>query len=408
MFTSKELFFFQSFVKIFECFEKKGKVNTKKVSDYFEKLKKEKESLENKNENEKLKIEHLQNEYQFLITEFQILKGFPKVYISILKAKYSLFNNNYYRKEILQIVLYQKELLLESKTLLILYFKKYHISQASIIKENTKDDFLLFRNKNNNSPLQILNDANSNNNHFLKEFLLFFFQQAINIMFTNENKTEKNKQFNITDILLNCFKFSIKYIVHFEAQKDDNFKHLSLLYAIGFVKVYLSYYVQKSQEQTNLSEVNQIIENKGRNNTIKIIQIYILKLFNHILGWNQLCSINWVEKYQITWTKEFAFGSTNKKVVDYLFLNVNNTDVQHNIKSDQQLSELINNNKLLSFFDDSILQAIEFHNKNNNKFQSLIIPISVKQSKIFCIYCMILKNIINLQKRLMKKILRCG
>lgn len=72
----------------------------------------------------------------------------------------------------------------------------------------------------------------------VKEFLLFYFKKAINIMFIQE----KTNTVNLTGILLECLKESINYIEDLN-NKKDKLKNISLLYAISYVKVYLSYYV---------------------------------------------------------------------------------------------------------------------------------------------------------------------
>lgn len=55
------------------------------------------------------------------------------------------------------------------------------------------------------------------------------------------------------------------YIINFNNQ-EDNFKSLSLLYEISFVKVYLIHYVNQSiYSNSDFNLINDIIADKGPN-----------------------------------------------------------------------------------------------------------------------------------------------
>ena len=103
----------------------------------------------------------------------------------------------------------------------------------------------------------------NNNNNILNEILLFCFEGFI-LPYFEEEKRNKSKQY-LQGISLKYFKLScdlLKNSYNTDINSKYIYQHLSFLYSIAYIKIYLSYYIEFNRENNNLQnfkDINDVI-----------------------------------------------------------------------------------------------------------------------------------------------------
>ena len=239
-----------------------------------------------------------------------------------------------FRKKILEIILKNNNLIINSKLIFWILFSKYNLNipeedeDDEKIPENEKDNdyyenytkqfmkFIDTKNKN----LELLNNQK---NIFLDEILISLFEIYIN-SYINELD---NKQL-IKGLIIKYLEKSIKILT---GEIKGNLNHLGILYAISFIRCYfyklsnIIYSIAKNDEDLiNINNINKLLLMNNNISVRNVIKIYMLKCFySKMQNYNEFKNFEW-DKSQIVWAKDFIENKENEPIsnLQNLFLNV--------------------------------------------------------------------------------------
>ena len=251
-----------------------------------------------------------------------------------------------YRTKIIEIILDNEELI------------PYSTQILTIIVNNTLNHSIegILNNieilQDNNS--KIIKMLNSSKKIFIDEILINIFETKINIYFdlieyASEEELEKyypklyldkiNKINNNTGIILEQSFYAFKkYLDYLElvalGKKKKLNSHIIKLYALTYVKIYLSKIVEFLMKKKNLlgdiSEILEVIKGKEINNFRKVIKIYVFKLFfSYMKNYEEFQAFEF-KKYHIDFAKEFSFENKDQqkeqKMLNYYMIPLDNID----------------------------------------------------------------------------------
>ena len=234
-----------------------------------------------------------------------------------------------FRTKIIEIILENKELIPHSTKIL------------TYVINDTLDHSI----KGILNNLDIIHDSNSkiikmlNNSKkiFVDEILINIFETKINIYFdlikyASDEELEKyyrklyldkiNKINNNTGIILEQSFYAFKkYLDYLElaalGKKKKHNSHIIKLYALTYVKIYLSklvnFIMDKNNQLGDISEILEVIKGKNDNKFRRVIKIYIFKLFfSYMKDYEEFLNFDF-KKYHIDFVKEFDFDNKNEK-----------------------------------------------------------------------------------------------
>jgi hypothetical protein len=221
-----------------------NKFEIKEIDNYKQIINFQNENI--KNENIHMAINSLQNEYDFLYKNLGENQKFPEIVISILSQKVMQVSNDEYRNKILELILKENNLIINSKLILWILFSRYNLD-IEFPNENEKEDedededeelinkddkyvnkFMSFT-KVQNIHLDLLN---SQNNIILDEILMYLFEIKIN-SFLNDSHLTIDKL--IDGIII---KYLNKCIDVLNGKIKPRLNNLAILYSISFIKSY--------------------------------------------------------------------------------------------------------------------------------------------------------------------------
>ena len=369
---SKEGFSIQEILKLFDAFtvNKMANVeNLKKVIKYFGE-----ETKYNNEKNSKKLCSNLKEFYEFLVEKL----GNNKKY-NLYKTLSFIFLNEYikitfddFREELLNRILEKKE------------FIKHSSQVIKIILENVIDPSPqeMANNLNNikNEEAKTIRKINNTQDEFLDEVILNIYEGKISIYFEQIPELEKDDKESLDDLYpkyskdnakqkgnltgivfdnsLEIFKDMLKLLDDLSTKKDDkniNLKeniHLCKLFAIAYVKMYLSKVVFFIKEQfkemgNNCKEIINAIKAIKNKAFSKVIKIYIFKLFYNYMNKNfeQFKNYNYKAK-GIDFTDDFdTFDVVKDEILlTYFFLPTDNIDYDKYLEELNKF-EIVKNDK---------------------------------------------------------------
>ena len=339
---SKEIFSLQEIVIIFETLYR-CKINTvenlTKTITFFSKqtnliIKKKESDL----------ISNLKKLCEFLLTNTKNNSKYGQMIAYVLWNEFNKIIFEDYRIKIIEIILDNNELIRYSTQ--IMTFIINNILDHSI--EGIGNNLDIIHDSKSNY-LKILNNSKK---IFLDEILINIFETKINIYFDSipyasdeilENyypkvyfdKINKINSNNVGIILDQSFKAFQKYLGYLELaaldKKKKNNSHIIKLYALTYVKIYLSkllnYLKVRKNNLLDASEIMKIIKGKNNNNFRKVIKIYIFKLiYNDLNNFEEFQNFNFKD-YNIDFAEEFNFKNQNQSMLNYYFLPLDNDEI---------------------------------------------------------------------------------
>ena len=393
----KEIYLIYELYEILEIYKKYHLIKKYQINNIIEKILecKENENEENINTGN---IEHLFGELE------ENLKGknFFNLPIKILLIEEKIKSDEQFNFKIIDYILRKdnKHLLNYSIPLFDKIFKEEIISKIKLDEEN--NDITQFDNYSLN---QI--EKELKNEKDLEEILLFYFESKLFKIIFGKNKNNlsvKNiyKNESIKNFLRQCLNLLEK-----ESRNElhQNNKKISILFCIAFTKIFLSNYIntlhKKSQEIGDVNDINnRIVKGYGNSLFRTSLKLYILKLFYNIFGnYNDFTQFNY-NKYQIDYfdnedilklkeKNEFnlSINKNQKKYgFDYLFITLNQNDIEEYINIEKNLNDLslndsnridsnnlisiINNSKNLDNFICALINIYLSNYQNSNFFNS--------------------------------------
>ena len=318
---SKEAFSLQEIIKLFDAFsinqnEGKKEQNEKQENKKLNPIMKEvikyfgEETQYNILGNSKKLCELLRSFYKFLVSNFKDNKKFNyyKVLGFLFLNEFIKISFKDFRKELLKIILEDNYLIKNCSQI-------FKIIVENAI-ENSPQEMInnLSSIKEENDPL--FRKVNNARNLFLDEIILNIFEGKISSFFEQIPELNKNelkelypkylsdnqntKIKNLTGIVFNnslkIFKQLINLLDDLSTKKDDEKInkdeniHLSKLYAIAYVKMYLSkvvYFIkEKNKEMGSPKEIMGIIQKIKNMKFARIVKIYVFKLFYNYMNKN--------------------------------------------------------------------------------------------------------------------------
>ena len=382
---SKEVFSLDEILKLFDAFNSNKIVTIENIIKIIEFFGAE-TYLNNDNNQEQLCIK-LNEFYQFLLEKLGQNKDFNlyKVLSYLFLKEYIKISFDKYRELLLEKILNNNNFIANSSQFIGIILEKALEDDPRVIKDNLKNI------NEENSPL--FKKINNTNNEFLDQVIMNILERKISVFFElipeldeeillksyrkflEDNKNSKSK--NLTGILFgdsfDAFEELIKFLDTIST-KDDNEEnnkkenmHLCKLYAIVFVKMYLSKLVyfmkERYKEIGSVKEIMDVINNIKNKNLGHVIKIYIFKLLYSYLenNYEQLKNFN-SQNIGITFGDQFNLdtGEEEEVMLSYFFLPLEEGDYNKYNDESSQL-EILRNTK----FNDTSKKFIEMI-KNND------------------------------------------
>ena len=207
-----------------------------------------------------------------------------------------------------------------------------------------------------NSKNKYIKMLNNSKKIFLDEIILNIFETKINIYFDSIpfasdellekyypkvylDKINKINNNNAGILLDQSLRTLEKYLDYLElvalGKKKKNNSHIIKLYALTYVKIYLSKLVNyikiRNNKLLDISGIMKIIEGKKNNSFRKVIKIYIFKLlYSDMNNFEEFKAFNFAD-YNIDFVKDFNFDCQNKEgeesMLNYAFLPLDNSEI---------------------------------------------------------------------------------
>ena len=253
-------------------------------------------------------------------------KGLEEIGIRIDSVEYLINNPN------------SNALFVRSINLINLIFVSFTIvpevpDNLDDIPEDFYDSFLEIS-KVIDGPIDMLETLDKANNPVLDEMLLYFFETSMSKYFSQFCETHGNdKRQLLNGCSLEYLKLSIKYLEEMykkEVNDEITFPHLGFLYAVSYIKIYLSNFIKinhfNKDEIGDTNTINEVIYNGYDNEFRKVLQIYILKILRSILNtYQELETYDW-ERFQIPWGRKHNLKDVSKSPFDYFFMDIDKLD----------------------------------------------------------------------------------
>ena len=369
---SKHIFTIFVFLSIVNCLNKYQLGEHEILLKIIEMLNEENKFLEEK-EIDKVS-DKLKEEYNLLKELLYEKEDFPDLIITISLAKAKQSREKKFRKAILEIIFSENSFILKSKNVLILILSAYQFEPEELrideddlaLKEDETDkeqkqriNKLKADKKNilineymsfNNDADDILSLIEEKQNNVLDEILFDHFDSLINEFFLYLNDDEK-----LFEISIEYFKkniLSLEKIFNNENTDEFNYKHITLLYSITYIKNYLSNFVdilydnQRFQDIGSCARILNIL-NEKKDAIRKMLKIYILKLFrNKMDSFTDFKRYNYTDK--IDFFEDFEYTEKVTSNIDFAFMPMNNIEDFNKINDcykkgiDNNINEILN------------------------------------------------------------------
>ena len=389
---SKEVYSLQEILAIINCLYSNKKLtheNIKKIVSFFSK---ESYYINQENKENEL-IKEFNQFYETLISLIGNDSSFNKLMSIIFKNEFYKINKEKYIAELIGIIMKKDEFIYNNSQLFkdIIFIdnnpgginnnRKYILERQNFLYKslnNCKKPYLeeiiinIFENKILNyfdmiTQIDFEKEMNNRSNYNL------YYQSVV-----NKNPNETLIIFNLS---LTVFKECINYLDYFvdNADKDEKNNNLYKLYAISYIKIYLSklvyFSIEKEQFIPDIKDIIDVIKGGGESKFRTVIKIYIFKLFYHLIGKNyddMIATYNFKEK---------GFEFTD------ILLNKVNDNLIREIICEEKLSTIYKDFPLLNYFiyteyrtrEDFIK---ELDREKNYKEEYPLLYIYLKESKV--------------------------
>ena len=334
----KEVYSLQEIISIMDCLisnKKMTQENIKKIISFYSKesLYIYQDAIDSENENELIK--EFNQLYKTLISLIGKDKSFNKLMSIIFKNEFKKINKETFRAKLLEIIVEKDEFIYNNSQLFkdndiifvdnnpggIINNRKYILEKQNYLYKSINNCQKPFLEETiiNIFECKIMNYFNKfTEKKFIKDFekekenkknYQLYYQAIVNLD-QNDPNDKPSETLIIFNLSLDVFKECIEYLDSFvnNEQKEGN-NNLYKLYAISYIKIYLSkliYYVHDEkckQEIPSIKEIMDVINGGGESKFRTVIKIYILKLFYNYTGKNL---DNMISKYSLP--KDFAFA----------------------------------------------------------------------------------------------------
>ena len=305
---TKEAFSLKEIIEIIEAFYKHNidiDKNIEKIIEYFSE---ETSLIYNYNERKKLST-NFENFYGLLKNLLENSTSFNKLMSSIFYNEYIKIEDKDFRYNLLKKIISKNEFIYNCYPIMKQIIKEINISiEPRLILENLENIKL----NNNNKLIDILN---KNESEFLEQVILQILEQKFLKFFDSIENIDKNDREN-KECFAKYFKkgenyqkniiFDKSFEIYEECVKtlndlissekgEDNTSNLCKLYSIAYIKIYLTKFVELI-EKYDENEINDILHviSKFKNNTMKVIKIYILKILYNLKNknWKNISDYN--------------------------------------------------------------------------------------------------------------------
>ena len=300
----------------------------------------------------KMVSEKLKEEYNYLKELLYEKEDFPDLIITIMLAKAKQSREKQFRKTILEIIFSENSFILKSKNLLVLILQAYEFDpvdlafdedELALKEDETKKEQeqrinrLKMEKKNqlinnymnfNNNIDDILFLIEEKKNIIIDEFLFDHFDSIINYFFSYLEDDQK-----LFDISIEYFKKNISVLEKiFNNENTDgiNYKHITIIYSITYIKNYLSNFVEILYDNERFQDIGSCarilnILNEKKDKIRKMLKIYILKLFRAKMdSFSDFKKYNFTDK--IDFFDDFEYTEEVTSVIDFAFLPLNNLE----------------------------------------------------------------------------------
>ena len=418
---SKELPNLKSFIDIEEIFHENNLDDSNSIKKLIDLLKKNKFNKTNNNlkkEEIEIMFNNVKNLYEFLYDNINSNKKFSKLINSIFIRELIKIENKNYRKMILEIILKNKNILINSIHIFNVIFNNDLDSSVESLKNGDKNL------QENNPCYNIINEylnESSENHKIIEQILLNLFESYFLVYFDSikdlENDelkeyykdyylSKKDKRTNITLTLVNfsliLLKNKLSLLEEIYYKEDNNIQNMNIvkLYCISFIKIYLhktiDFILNRTEYFNDKEDVMKVIVGDKKNEFRDIMKIYIFKLiYSHLNNYLDLQNFHF-KKYKFNFISEFDDELLEKdnKILDYYFL--------PNDKFLQQYKEC------LEFFNESFKEKFTGKTENLEKYITennidILYSVSVNEilskidleDQIYDKYCFFCKNLFN-------------
>jgi hypothetical protein len=238
--------------------------------------------------------------YEFLDNLMGKSDLFPKLMSTIFYDEYMKISDDYFRNELLNVIVSKNDFVYNCFPLLKKILKKIGIKTNP---KYMKDNFEYIKNSQDKL-IEILNEKNS---ELLDQVILQILDHMLPEYFDNidkisdkndkklfenyfkkkEKEKEENYQKNIIfdkslEIFEDCIGILKEYIKAQNSSENENKKFVNLikLYSIAFIKIYLKKFIDSIDKYID-EEINIVLSeiNNEDNSLMKVLKIYILKLY---------------------------------------------------------------------------------------------------------------------------------
>ena len=364
---SKEAFSLQEILKLFDAFNANKMANienVKKIIEYFG----AETQINNDNQHGNL-CNKLEEFYRFLVDKLGKNKNFNfyKVLSNVFLNEYIKITFDDFRELLLQKILSNNDFIKNSSQVITIILEN--------VIDYTPQDMEDNLNRINGEKSPMFRKINNTKNDFLDQVIMNIFEGKISIFFDlipsldiesmnqfypkylNDNKNTKVK--NPTGIVFdNSFKIFVDLIKFLDkVSKNDDEKnnqeqnmHISKLYAIVYIKMFLSklvYFIkEKYKELGDFKNIIEAINNINNKSFGNVIKIYIFKLFYNYLDSNyeKFKNFRFLE-HNIEFVNNFQFDSkADESMLTYFFLPLDENDY-NKYKDVLKKFEIMRNNK---------------------------------------------------------------
>ena len=349
---SKEIFAVQEFLEIEEGLNDVNKSNVENILNVLtilmeiSKINNRQLELSKQGENLSLNIKQLS---EFLLNNLGDTKKYRELIMGIFVRELKKVKNDDYRYTLIEIILKNNNLIVYSYPFMSILMNGFVSSDPSEMDLNIKN----FQ-EDKTTWLGLINNAN---NEILNQILLNIFEKKINIYFESipnlgdqdledffpkyyDDKTNKDK-INETliisdkslDLFIECANFLETIYNNRKEEKDKKViknELLCELYAIAYIKIYISKYVHFShynnQDFIHFEEVLKAINGNAKTEVRTMIKIYAFNNFFHILGNYQTFSNYNYKNHQINFFDDLKDRFNEKKQAMLSFYMLPNVD----------------------------------------------------------------------------------
>ena len=434
---SKEVFSLEEILKLFDAFNSNKIVTIENIIKIIEFFGAE-TYLNNDNNQEQLCI-RLNEFYEFLVERLGQNKDFNlyKIISYLFLKEYIKISCYKFRELLLEKILNNKDLIKNSSQLIGIILEGALEDDPKEIKDNLK--------KINDENSSLFRKINNTRNEFLDQVIMNILERKISVFFElipeldeqallksykkffEDNKNSKVK--NLTGILFGDSFVTFEELINFLDEistKDDNEEnnktknmHLCKLYAIVFIKMYLSKLVyfmkERYKEIGSCKQIMDTINNIKNKNLGRVIKIYIFKLLYSYLesNYEQLKNFN-SKNIGITFGDQFNLDTGEEEVMlSYFFLPLEKNDYDKYQEESSQL-EILRNTK----FNESSKKFLDLIKNNdldifvsltiNKIISNLGLNNYLSEKNEYQPFCTWIKNLFNVEYKInenMRKLL---